>query len=121
MRIPKLLLCPTALEALPTNKSVHAKHFIKWIITFLLDKSNCNYPSKNSNTFYPFYINAKTNFKQLLKVSFNYPIVGVFTVALPRDAPGKRLFGDRSPDLEHEGKRNDTRHKFRQDWAARIA
>jgi len=49
------------------------------------------------------------------------PAVGVFTVGLPRDAPGRRLFGDRSPDLELEGKRKDTRHKFRQVRAARIA
>jgi len=47
--------------------------------------------------------------------------VGVFTAGLPRDAPGRRLFGDRSPDLELEGKRKDTRYKFRQVRAARIA
>ena len=45
--------------------------------------------------------------------------VGVFTVSLPRDAPGRRMFGDRSPDLELEGKRKDIRHKFRQVRAAR--
>ena len=39
-------------------------------------------------------------------------VVGILTIGLPRDAPGRRLFGDRSPDLELEGKRKDTRHKF---------
>ena len=48
------------------------------------------------------------------------PAVGVFTVGLPGDAPGRRLFGDRSPDLKLEGKRKDRRHKFGQVRAARI-
>ena len=40
--------------------------------------------------------------------------VGVFTTGLPRDALGRRLFGDRLSDLELiEGKRQDTRYKFR--------
>ena len=47
--------------------------------------------------------------------------VGVFTAGLPRDAPGRILFGDISPDLELEGKRKDTRYKFRQVRAVRIA
>ena len=46
---------------------------------------------------------------------------GVFIAGLPRDALGRRLFGDRSPDLELEGKRKDTRHKFRHVRAAGIA
>ena len=33
--------------------------------------------------------------------------VGVLTVGLLRDAPGRRLFGERSPDLELEGKRKE--------------
>ena len=49
------------------------------------------------------------------------PSVGVFTAGLPRDAPGRRLFGDRSPDLELESKCKGTRHKFRQVLAAEIA
>ena len=47
--------------------------------------------------------------------------VGVLTVGLLRDAPGRRLFGERSPDLELEGKRKDTKHKFRQVRAIGVA
>jgi len=32
-----------------------------------------------------------------------------------------RLFGDKSPDLELEGKRKEIRHKFRENQATRIA
>jgi len=41
--------------------------------------------------------------------------------SLSRNTLGRRLFGDRSPNLELEAKRKDTRHKFRQIRAARIA
>jgi hypothetical protein len=45
--------------------------------------------------------------------------VGVLSANLPR-AQGSRLFGRGLPDLELDGKSEDTRHRFRQVRAARV-
>ena len=57
----------------------------------------------------------------LFNININTKSIGVLTARLPQDTLGRKLFGEESPDLELEGKRKDTRHKFRQVQASRIA